>query len=56
MQVVRYDEGDRTVIELSEQGSVSEALMRVYGPEFTKETKSGETGLYKWSYIQVHQN
>ena len=42
------------MIELSEQGSVSGALLRIYGSEFTKETKSGETGLYKWSYIQVH--
>jgi hypothetical protein len=54
VQVVRCDEGDRTGIELSEQGSASEALKEVYGPEFTKETKSGETGLYKRSYIQVH--
>ena len=58
MQVVRYDEGDRTVIELSEQKSVSKALIRVYSPEFTKETKSGETVvftsdlIYKYTRIQ----
>ena len=46
MQVVRCDEGDRTGIELSEQGSASEALMEVYGPEFTKETKSEATVVF----------
>jgi hypothetical protein len=32
--------------ELSKQGSASEALMRVYGPEFTKETKSEKTVVF----------
>jgi hypothetical protein len=46
VQVVRCDEGDQTGIELSKQGSASKALMRVYGPEFTKETKSKATVVF----------
>ena len=34
------------MIELSKQGPASKALMKVYGPEFTKETKSGKTMVF----------
>ena len=38
--------GARTGNELSEQGTVSKALIEVYGPEFTKETKSKATVVF----------
>ena len=37
--------------KLSKQGSASEALIRVYGPEFTKETKSEETVVFTSNLI-----
>ncbi|KAI0267556.1 hypothetical protein BGY98DRAFT_938603 [Russula aff. rugulosa BPL654] len=37
--------------ELSEQESASKALMRVYGPEFTKETKSEVTVVFTSNLI-----
>ena len=37
--------------ELSEQEFASEALVRVYGPEFTKETKSEATMAFTSSLI-----
>ena len=51
MQVVQCDEGNRTGIKLSKQESASEALMRVYGSEFTKETKSGKTIVFTSNLI-----
>ena len=44
--------------ELSEQGTVSEALMEVYSPEFTKETKFEATTaftsgiIYKYTKVE----
>ena len=46
MQVIQCDEEARTGNELSEQGTASKALMEVYGPEFTKETKSEATVVF----------
>ena len=53
MQV--YDVKRERIDESSEQGSASEALMEVYGPEFTKETKSEETVAFTSGLIYKYE-
>jgi hypothetical protein len=46
VQVVPCEEGELDKSEPSKQKSASEALMKVYSSEFTKETKSEETVVF----------
>ena len=46
VQIVQCEKGELDKSELSKQKSASEALIKVYSPKFTKNTKSEETVVF----------